>query len=127
MDPSDALLFSASGAILGVIGRIVYDWLRNPRAASNGNGNRAMAQDILAIRKCQEQCRCGEQVAWLKEMHSKTDANGLPLFYFPHEIKRQSEENNRLVLQGNQHLLTIKEILLKNNELLDRIDRKERN
>jgi hypothetical protein len=127
MDPSEALLFAASGAVLGLVGRILYDWLKNPRGAgSNGNGYRAMAQDIAAIKQCHSQCRIADGVAWLKDVHAKTDANGLPLMYFPSELKTLTQQNNQLLRQTNMHLGQIKDILAANNKLLDRIDRHDR-
>lgn len=119
------MLFATSGAVLGLVGRIIYDWLKGPRNG-NANGYRAMQQDVAAIRDCHARCRLNDGVTWLKEVHSKTDANGMPLFYFPSELKTMSQENNRLAREGNQVLSQIKEIMLKNNELLERIDRNDR-
>lgn len=119
------MLFATSGAVLGLVGRIIYDWLKGPRNG-NANGSRAMQQDVAAIRDCHARCRLNDGVTWLKEVHSKTDANGMPLFYFPSELKTMSQENNRLAREGNQVLSQIKEIMLKNNELLERIDRNDR-
>lgn len=125
MEPSNALLFAASGAVLGLVGRIVYDWLKNPRY-SNGNGHKAMQQDLAFIRQYHQQHQLGEKINWLKDVHSKTDANGMPLVYFPSDLRTTTQENNQLVRESNQVLSQVKEITLKNNQLLERIDRNDR-
>ena len=85
--------------LIGIISKICYDWLRN---------NRENSHDIKIVKMC-------EEVEWLKEAHSKTDSDGLPVWYVPRELQKIAKENSERAFETNIILKEIKEILRESN------------
>jgi len=120
MDYSAIVLMIVAGGF-GLVGKIVFDWLKNPRAQaplspspkttsiSLKNGSQS---EILAILK------------WLKEVHDRHDEDGVPRWYFPKALIKHAEENAKQTVLMVQHLKDIREYLKENQTILSRMAEK---
>lgn len=76
--------------VVGVFGKILFDWLKNNRNG-NGNGNAAwkgvdgkhLAQTVYGI---------SETVKTVMDVQCKTDADGVPLVYMPRGFSNLMEK-----------------------------------
>ena len=96
---------------VGVLAKIVYDWL----AANRGKDSEA----VLSERDESRLIKIVDDVEWIKEAHSKTDSDGLPLWYVPRELTKIAKDSNERGLETNLILKDIK-MLLKDNSLVMR-------
>jgi len=97
---------------VGVIGKIVYDWLNTKRVPADSN------KSSLDTRNESRLIKIGDEVEWLKDIHAKADADGLPVWYVPRELKELVKESSERAMETNIILKDIKEILKENGILM---------
>ena len=81
-----------TAAIIGLNGKIIWDWLKTRR---NGNGK----ADLTKME---------QDISFLKNIHNRYDDNGAPLWYFPRGIRESLEKLSEKSAETN---ILLKEIL----------------
>jgi len=71
--------------------------------------------DNIKIDKIERYCE------WLKEVHNKTDQDGVPLWYVPRELLLLIKHTSDNMIESNIHLKEIKNVLKENGELLKKL------
>ena len=97
-----------AGAGAGFISKVLFDWIKG-----NGNGKKKNGNGYWNIpSECRQKLdSIQDEVGWLKEVHNKTDENGMPIWYVPRDLldscKKTAESTRETVvlLQENQELL----------------------
>ena len=89
-----------AGGALTLIGKIIFDWLKNKR---NGNGN--MKNVNLE--------KMAGNIKWLKDIHNRYDENGSPMWFFPRAMKETLDHIDQKSTETNLLLRQILEALKK--------------
>jgi hypothetical protein len=97
---------------VGVLSKIIYDWLANGRhdnkTTSNGNGNGHKTATLQKV---------ADDVEFVKSTISKSDEDGSPLVYMPRELVRLVRDNYKLGVETNVLLGQILTEMKLNSEL----------
>jgi len=59
-----------------LIGKIIWDWVKNGKTKDDG-------QSCMMLGKNHEFDEIHANIIWLKEIHNKTDEDGVPLWFMP--------------------------------------------
>lgn len=128
MDTFLAILPYIGSAVGGLIGKIVFDWLKDLRKKKI-NGTGTSASKVVLQRTLDEINSNLEtletNVLWLKERHDKYDENGTPLWYVPRDLKRYlivSRERDAQQIELLNHVVS--EVKEHRNLLWDLLKRK---
>lgn len=129
MDTFLAILPYVGSAVGGLIGKIVFDWLKDLRKKKI-NGTGTSASKVVLQRTLDEINSNLEtletNVLWLKERHDKYDENGTPLWYVPRDLKRYlvvSRERDAQQIELLNHVVS--EVKEHRNLLWDLLKRRE--
>uniref|UniRef100_A0A6M3L9I9 Uncharacterized protein n=1 Tax=viral metagenome TaxID=1070528 RepID=A0A6M3L9I9_9ZZZZ len=83
LGPTEGELLAWTAAI-GLLGKIVWDWLRNRRG---NNGNSPILGSHAECKKCREVVlEIQKMVEWLKEAHNAKGTDGAYIWYTPKEV-----------------------------------------
>jgi hypothetical protein len=84
-----AILPYAGTAVAGVVGKIIFDWLKGGRRKRSASETATPAIVQSAVEDlCVKLEDIEDDVKWLRERHDKTDENGLPMWYVPRDLTR---------------------------------------
>ena len=117
-DQITILIYAAFiGGIFVLVGRIVWDWLSRKK---NGQNNKLT--QCLPDKDCKDMIRktCNNSF-WLREVHAKTDDNGVPIWYVPRELISTLRLLHESRNDANVELKNIKVILTDNKNLLQQM------
>ncbi len=103
------------GACVGLVGKIVFDWLKNARNGGNG-------RKIDLCKACREMvAQMSQDVRSMKDVHGRTDEDGVPLCYTPrdwgHRVENIENKSTELSTVLGQILVEIK----RHNEIVLRL------
>ena len=109
--PENSMILTLLGvACVGLVGKIVFDWLKSAR---NG-GNK-----IDLCRGCREKVtHMAQEVRWIKDAHDKVDDGGVPLWYVPREWGRRVESIEDGTLELKTVLGSILVEIKRHNEIV---------
>lgn len=99
----------AIAACVCICGKIVWDWLKNRN------------QDVFSKRDFEE---LKKNVDWIKEIHDRYDANGVPLWYVPRTWKTDLDNIDDMTKDLNRTLSSIKDCIKEQNGILREILKK---
>ena len=103
-----------STGVVVLVGNIVFNWLKKPK----GNG------DMMKYVRCPlDRSKTIQKIDWLKDVHDKTDGDGLPLWYIPRSMAKSMDKVAEATVDQNIILTDIKGLLVNNGTKLDTIIR----
>ena len=97
---------------MGVLSKMCYDWITSGNQKNN---------------KDDKSARMNENLEWLREMHAKTDSDGLPIWYVPRDLQKLAKENADRAFETNMILKDIKEVLKDNCIIMREVMREVQN
>lgn len=97
---------------VGVLGKIVYDWLlaKKPNSCTN--------ESTLDARNESRLIKIGDEIDWLKDVHNKVDADGIPVWYSSRDLKVVVKEMADRGIETNLLLRSILEEIKDNGKLM---------
>lgn len=106
------LLGIVAAAVVALVGKIVWDWLRGNRTI-NGRGSvtchKMMKKAIETIESDVD--RIKDDTGWTKDMHDQTDESGRPKWFFPVHLSKKIDDIDD---NAKNILIVIKQLLEEN-------------
>jgi hypothetical protein len=85
-------------AVVVLVGKIVWDWLKKGK-----NGRNTI--NVNPCIECQKLVKdMSGQILWLKEIHSKTNSDGIPIWYFPRKFTEDLSKMHNVMIATNAYL-----------------------
>lgn len=121
-DVHSGLIVALGGAIMGLMGKIFFDWVKGSR---NGNGKTKTNRIIQPVCPL-DRSNVIDDLKWLKDQHSHFDEDGVPIWYMPRRMIKILEQLLEVNKKKQETLNKIDDVLHENKQILIEIVKDKR-